>query len=127
MHGTQSHKNLLVWQKAVELASRIYIATGGWPDDERYGLARQIRHSAISVASNIAEGAARTRRADFIHFLTIARGSLTELETQVLIAEQLQLLGQDTLQPRVDEIGRMLAAIIRRLSEHRSLEEAIGV
>jgi four helix bundle protein len=126
MSTLTSHKDLLVWQKSVALASKVYNATSELPDDERYGLTRQIRRSAVSVASNIAEGAARGRRAEFIHFLNIARGSLTELETQVLIAANLQMLNsQLRLEEDILEVGRMLTALIRRLTEQRALERVV--
>jgi four helix bundle protein len=112
-----------VWQKSVTLASKVYIASSELPADERYGLTRQIRRAAVSVASNIAEGAARGRRAEFIHFLNIARSSLTELETQIFIATKLNMLSsQHALEADIQEVGRMLTALIRRLNEQRSLQ-----
>jgi four helix bundle protein len=124
--GLLSHKDLHVWRKSVALASKVYNATSDLPDDERYGLTRQIRRSAVSVASNIAEGAARGRRTEFIHFLTIARGSLTELETQVLIAANLRMLNEALrLDEDIAEVGRMLTALIRKLTEQRTLERVV--
>ena len=126
MSTLTSHKDLLVWQKSVALASKVYNATSELPDDERYGLTRQIRRSAVSVASNIAEGAARGRKAEFIHFLNIARGSLTELETQVLIAANLNMLNaQLRLEDDIIELGRMLTGLIRRLTEQRTMERIV--
>ena len=123
MSALQSHKDLIVWKKAILLASEVYNATSELPDDERYGLTRQIRRCAVSVASNIAEGAARGRKAEFIHFLIIARGSLTELETQVLIATNLKMLSQHLeLQTSISEVGRLLTALIRRLTEQRTFQ-----
>jgi four helix bundle protein len=108
------------------LASKIYRVTRELPDEERYGLTRQIRRAAISVASNVAEGSARSRRAEFIHFLNIARGSLTELETQVSIATELSMLRPEHhLQEDIVEVGRMLTVLIRRLVEHRPLETKV--
>ena len=108
------------------LASKIYRVTRELPDEERYGLTRQIRRAAISVASNVAEGSARSRRAEFIHFLHIARGSLTELETQVSIAMELKMLRPEhRLEEDIREIGRMLTGLIRRLIEHRPVDRVV--
>jgi four helix bundle protein len=126
VHQISSHKDLLVWQKSLALASKVYRVTRELPDEERFGLTRQIRRAAVSVASNVAEGAARSRRAEFIHFLNIARGSLTELETQVSIAMELNMLQPEhQLQEDIREIGRMLTGLIRRLVEHRPLERTV--
>jgi four helix bundle protein len=126
VHQISSHKDLLVWQKSVTLASKVYRVTRELPDEERYGLTRQIRRAAVSVASNVAEGAARSRRREFIHFLNIARGSLTELETQVSIAMALNMLRPECqLEEDIREIGRMLTGLIRRLVEHRPVERVV--
>jgi four helix bundle protein len=126
VHQVCSHKDLLVWQKSVTLASKVYRVTRELPDEERYGLTRQIRRAAISVASNVAEGAGRSRRAEFIHFLHIARGSLTELETQVSIAMELKMLRPEhRLEEDIREIGRMLTGLIRRLIEHRPVDRVV--
>lgn len=124
VQSIQSHQDLLVWQKSVTLATQVYNATTQLPVAERYGLTRQIRRSAVSVASNIAEGATRGRRAEFIHFLNIARGSLIELETQVSIAVDLNMLDRQ-LDEQIREVGRMLTALIRRLKEQRTLERVV--
>jgi four helix bundle protein len=111
-----SHKDLIVWQKSIALASRVYAATRRLPSEERFGLAQQLRRAAISIASNIAEGAARRTRAEFIQYLHIARGSLSELETQIMIAiDQDFIPAADAHLEDVAEIGRMLNALIRRL------------
>jgi four helix bundle protein len=126
VHRISSHKDLLVWQKSVTLASKVYRVTTELPDEERYGLTRQIRRAAISVASNVAEGAARSRKGEFIHFLNIARGSLTELETQVSIAMELKMLRPEhRLEEDIREIGRMLTGLIQRLVEHRPVERTV--
>jgi four helix bundle protein len=117
---TRTHKDLVVWRKAVALATRIYKLTGSFTGYDRQTLSHQMRRCAVSVASNIAEGAARSSRTEYIRFLDIARGSLSELETQVYICTDLELLRPDCqIQDDVAEIGRMLTALIRRLREHR--------
>jgi four helix bundle protein len=117
---TKTHKDLIVWRKAVRLATRIYKLTGSFTGYDRQTLSHQMRRCAVSVASNIAEGAARSSRTEYIRFLDIARGSLSELETQVYICVDLELLGADVqIQGDLAEIGRMLTALIRRLREHR--------
>ena len=120
MSSVKSHKDLIVWQKAVALASKIYLATSRFPDAERQGLAMQMRQSALSLATNIADGAGRAVRSEYIRFLDIARGSLAELETQVHITGNLQLIDQQLqLHEEVAEIRRLLLALIKKLREER--------
>lgn len=111
-----SHKDLIVWQKAVTLACKVYAASALLPREERLGLQSQMRRAAISIASNIAEGAARRSRLEFIQFLHISRASLAEVETQYLIATQQGLLGDNgaTLD-QISEVGRLLNGLIRSL------------
>ena len=112
-----SHKDLLVWRKSIALAAKVYAAANVMPREERFGLISQVRRSCISIASNIAEGAARKTRAEYIQFLYIARGSLSELETQIMIALNLKLISADQA-PLEDiaEVGRMLNGLISRLT-----------
>lgn len=84
-----SHKKLDVWQRALVLAEHIYQMTAHFPIQERYGLSAQMRRASVSVLSNISEGAARRTRADYIHFLHIARGSIAELDAQLTLAKRL--------------------------------------
>ena len=116
----RTHKDLIVWNKSVALASNIYSITEGFAHYDRYTLQAQMRRSAVSVASNIAEGAARGSRAEYIRFLSIARGSLSELETQIHIGLDLNLIDRGSrIDEQVAEIGRLLSALHRRLREHR--------
>lgn len=85
----QTHRDLEVWRDGVELVKVIYQLTRRFPDEERYGLTAQLRRAAVSVPSNIAEGAARGSRKDFARFVGMARGSVAELETQLVIAAEL--------------------------------------
>ena len=85
-----THKDLDVWKKSIDLVLKIYVLTKEMPSDERYGLCSQIKRAAVSVPSNIAEGAGRSSTKEFIRFLDISNGSLSELETQLIIIEKLQ-------------------------------------
>jgi four helix bundle protein len=112
-----SHKDLIVWRKAIALASKVYAATRTLPSEERFGLTAQLRRAVISIPSNIAEGSARRTRAELIQYLHIARGSLSEVETQLMIAaDQGFLTAADAHLEDVAEVGRMLNALIRRLA-----------
>ena len=89
-----SYRDLIAWQKAMDLVTAIYRATAGFPRDEIYGLTSQLRRAAVSTPSNIAEGQGRQSTREFIHFLSIAYGSLNEAQTQILIAERLKVAVQ---------------------------------
>ena len=116
MAYTRTFRDLIVWQKSVALAKCVYVSTAQMPDSERFGLTTQMRRAAVSIPSNIAEGNARQSRKDYIHYLVMARGSLAELETQVIIAQELMLLPHDTgLIEAMREISRMLQALITNL------------
>ena len=88
----QSYRDLVAWNKAMELVMEVYMLTQGFPKEEIFGLMSQLRRSAVSIPSNIAEGQGRLSKGEFRNFLGNARGSLSELETQVLIAEKLNFL-----------------------------------
>ncbi|RZJ87473.1 MAG: four helix bundle protein [Brevundimonas sp.] len=116
------YRDLLVWPKAIDWVEAVYGATQPWPADERYGLTSQIRRAAVSVPSNIAEGCARRSTAEFLRLLSIARGSLAEVETQIILAVRLGYLVTDQSKPlfdAADEISRMLAGLIAKLEERR--------
>ena len=114
----RSYQDLVVWQKAMELAESVYALTSQLPAEERFGLSQQLRRAAVSVPSNIAEGHERRSRAEFRRFLGIACGSLAELETQMLLANKLFPLDPrklDQAEDLADETGRLLRAIERKL------------
>ena len=115
----RQHHNLLVWQEAMGLVQDIYAMTAAFPKDEMYSLTNQMRRAAVSVPSNIAEGAARTGKKEFLHFLSIARGSLSELETQILISSNLGYLTRDKaiILQRTDKIFQLLGGLIRSLKK----------
>jgi four helix bundle protein len=105
-----NYKELKVWQKSVDLAVRIYELTKDFPREELYGLTTQIRRSAYSIPSNIAEGAGRNTKKDFSNFLGIANGSSCELETQLIIAQRTNLIDDlvlNKLQGDINEIQKM--------------------
>src|SRR3989344_6571151 len=111
-------KTLIVWQKAMILTQEVYRLTDLLPAREKYAIADQMRRSAVSIPSNIAEGSRRSGRKDYAHFVAIAHGSLAELETQVLIAGNLySKIPFAKLQPLTDEISRMLLVLGRRLRD----------
>ena len=118
---TESYRNLIAWQKAKDLALDIYRYTRRFPKDEIYGLTSQMRRAAVSVPSNIAEGKGRRSRKDFAHFLYQARGSLLELETQLVIARDLEYLDaltfNNTLR-KAEEVGRILNGLVNHLQTH---------
>lgn len=97
-------KELKIWNKAVELSVEVYKATANFPKEEIYGLTSQIRRSAVSVPSNISEGAGRNSNMEFLHFLGISNGSSYELQTQLVISNKLKLISNETLQPLLKEI-----------------------
>jgi four helix bundle protein len=111
----ESYRDLIAWQRAMRLVTGIYEATRAFPRDEQYGLTNQLRRAAVSVPSNIAEGQVRFSRKEFHHFLSLARGSLVEIETQLLIAQNLGYLStkqaQLLLTPTA-ELGRILNGLI---------------
>lgn len=120
MGAVKSHVDLLVWQKSVALASKVYLATSRFPEAERGGLSPQMRRAALMIASHIADGAGRTARGEYIRFLDLARSSLAELEAQVHITGRLRLLDDELrLCEDVAEIRQLLAVHIRRLREER--------
>ncbi|HEY3319507.1 MAG TPA: four helix bundle protein [Planctomycetota bacterium] len=91
----QSYRDLLVWQKAMDLVVSIYTLSRSFPNDERFGLTSQIRRASISVPSNIAEGYGRSHRGEYLHHLSIARGSLMEVETDLLAAVRLAFVTRE--------------------------------
>jgi four helix bundle protein len=111
----ESYRDLIAWRKAMDLVTDVYRVTQAFPRDELYGLTNQLRRAAVSVPSNIAEGQARFSRKEFHHFLSQARGSLVEIETQLTIAENLGYLGPNQLRPLLDkasELGKILNGLI---------------
>jgi four helix bundle protein len=114
----KSYRDLVSWQKAMDLVTETYRATARFPRDEIYGLTSQLRRAAVSIPSNIAEGQGRFGAAEFRHFLRQANGSLMELETQILIAERLDYITSDeanNLLNNAAEVGKILNGLIASL------------
>jgi len=114
----QSYKDLVVWQRSIQMSVAIYKLTATLPKEEIYGLSSQLRRAGVSVASNIAEGYARLSKGEYKQFLGMARGSNSEVQTQLVIARELgfgssQLL--DIAEGLSNEVGKMMAAILRNL------------
>jgi four helix bundle protein len=116
MPSYTTHRELIAWQQAMLLAETVYRGTVHFPKDEMFGLTRQIKNSAISVPSNIAEGCARNSLAEYVHFLGIACGSMAELETQLELAVRLRMLEPNTiLLKQADRTARLLRALRKSL------------
>jgi four helix bundle protein len=116
------HKKLDAWATAVDLAQLVYKTTDRFPSKEQFGLANQTRRAAVSIPSNIAEGAARQTKKEFIQFLHVSKGSLSELDTQLELAKRLEYLGQtewETLNELLERVDRMLSGLIRHLRAKR--------
>ncbi len=114
----RSYKELIAWQKSIDLVAEIYRITQEFPREEIYGLTSQLRRSAVSIPSNIAEGQGRATKGEFIQFLCHARGSLFELETQVVIGGRLGYITKETeteLQQKMTEVGRILNGLLTSL------------
>ena len=118
----RSYQDLEVWQKAMDLVEDCYRLAGGFPKKEVCGLSNQLQRSAVSIPANIAEGRERGRTKEFLHHLSIAYGSLAELETHILIARRLNYVDEESLQQlmeKIAEIGRMLNGL-RGSLEHKT-------
>jgi four helix bundle protein len=113
-------KDLVVWQKSIELTKKIYSATEIFPEKEKFGLTNQLRRAAVSIASNIAEGAGRDSQNEFAHFLAIAKGSSYEVETQVIIANELGYITdeeQTEISNSINEIQKMIAGLKKSIQK----------
>ena len=114
----RAHHDLKVWQEAMALVKMIYESSSSFPVEENYGLKNQIRRAAVSIPSNIAEGAARTGTKEFLQFLSISRGSLSEVETQLLIAKDLGYIkNPDHVLEQIDKVFGLLGGLINSLRE----------
>ncbi|NJM52876.1 MAG: four helix bundle protein [Blastocatellia bacterium] len=116
----QSYRDLIVWQKAIDYVEICYRISENFPAKEVYGLTSQLRRAAVSIPSNIAEGYGRETRGEYIHFLGIAKGSLKESETQIMIAERLNFISNQDAQKaliQAETVGKLLYALIKSLKQ----------
>ncbi|KKW10964.1 MAG: hypothetical protein UY50_C0023G0010 [Parcubacteria group bacterium GW2011_GWA2_49_9] len=114
----KSYKDLIVWQKGIDLSVLVYELTEGFPNEERYALTSQMRRAVVSIPSNIAEGRCRSTKKDFCHFLHIALGSAAELETQIEIAKRISKtakLSYGAVESLLTEVMKMLYSLISKL------------
>jgi len=119
MSAITSYKDLLIWQKGIQLVKEIYLICKDLPKNEVFGLQSQMKRAAISIPSNIAEGYGRNYTQNYIQFIKIARGSLLELETQIIISKELNLISEDTFDKIINlitEENKMLNAFIKSIS-----------
>jgi len=116
--GSQSYRDLEVWQVAMNIAEECYLLTKEFPKEELFGMTSQIRRAATSIPANIAEGQGRDRTKEFIHFLSVAKGSLLEVETHLLLCHRVGLMKQhqlDSIVPLIERVGKMLTALRKAL------------
>ena len=123
-HTVKSYRDLVAWQRARELVRETYLLTAAFPDGERFGLISQMNRSAVSIPSNIAEGYGRATTQDYLHFLRIARASAYELETQLVLAQDLGLCTEErglrvqvVLQEEIRILQGLIAALERKIEK----------
>ena len=115
-------QKLDIWKMSIELAVSIYRQTDTFPKEEKFGLTQQLRRAAVSVASNVAEGAARSSSKEFRKYLSYSQGSASEISTQLVIASRLDYLSEsdhDRLDSDLDDVGRMITGLSRSLNRHK--------
>jgi four helix bundle protein len=123
MQRSDSYRDLIAWQKAMVLARSVYVLTAQWPSDERFGLTAQVRRAAVSVPSNIAEGSGRSGNREFRRGLSVAHGSLCELETQILLGADFGFCDgarADAVIEQAVEVGRINRGLLRGLDTRES-------
>lgn len=124
MRSASNHRELIAWQEAILLVEAVFRETAKFPNEERYGLAIQLRRSAISIPSNIAEGAGRNTTRELVHFLGIASGSRSELDTQLVVAQRLGLIGSNSsVFAQLERVGKLLTALRRAVQAKASAAE----
>jgi four helix bundle protein len=119
--AVRNYRELIAWQKAMDLVEAVYKVTVSFPKEELYGLTSQVRRAAVSIPANIAEGQGRKSSREFLHFLSIAHGSLRETETHVLIAQRLHYCTDNTansLLAQAAEVGRLVNGLTNSLEGH---------
>jgi four helix bundle protein len=115
----KSYKDLLIWQKGIEITEKVYLITNYFPQNELFSLTNQIRRASVSISSNIAEGFGRNSTKSYMNFLKISRGSLYELETQLIIADRLNYISDNELLKSINDLlseeGKMINSYINKL------------
>jgi four helix bundle protein len=114
----ETYKDLLIWQKAMKLSTEVYKIVKKLPKEETYSLSDQMRRAVVSIPSNIAEGYGRHTPKEYVRFLAVARGSAFELETQLLLCEQINYLHKSDIQPHLDiisELTKMISSLIHKI------------
>ena len=123
MSGIQSYKDLLIWQRGIDIVALVYQLISDFPKDEIYALSSQIKRCAVSIPSNIAEGYGRQSTQSYIQFVKIARGSLCELETQLLVAEKLGFVKSESLysdiMKQITEESKMINSFLNKLESSK--------
>ncbi len=120
MSQVESYRDLLVWQRAMTLIEEVYRVSETFPTREQYGLTAQLRRACVSVAANVAEGHTRGSRKDYAHFVSMARGSLAEVETYLILIGRLKLADREEIKPLwqlAQEVSKMLTTLHHRLIE----------
>ena len=118
MAEINSHRDLIVWQQAMDLATSVYRLSRSWPKEEVYGLSAQVRRAAVSVCANIAEGYGRENRGSYLQFLRIAQGSLKEVETHLEIARRIGIADDNEIAGQMEQgesVGKLLRLLIRKI------------
>jgi len=119
----KDYRELIVWQRAVDLVEMVYRMTAGFPKTEVYALTSQIRRAAVSIPSNVAEGQGRRTTRDFLYFLSVANGSVKEVETQVIVSERLGYLDEPKKSQLIDlttEVGRLISGLTKSLEQKQN-------
>lgn len=125
---TRSYRELIVWQRALDLVEVVYEITRQLPPQEQYGITAQLRRAVISIPTNIAEGYGRATQRDFANFLSIARGSLMETEALLLVGERLGYLRSEMstgAHDRIDEVSRLLSSLRRRVTRTETPDSSL--
>jgi len=124
MRSASNHRELIAWQEAILLVEAVFRETATFPREERHGLAVQLRRSAISIPSNLAEGAGRNTTRELAHFLGIASGSRSELDTQLVVAQRLGLIeSNSSVFGQLERVGKLLTALRRAVQAKASAGE----
>ncbi len=120
---SRNYRDLIAWQRAMDFTAAVYELSAAFPSDERFGLTSQLRRAATSIPSNIAEGQGRFSKPDFKRFLSMAHGSVREVETQLLLAVRLRYLNQVTAEPAMElasEVGRLIQGLANSITPDKN-------